>query len=224
MCSKCPSHKPWWHCSRIFHHRKSCVTVSVVVLLLLAASILIAWAVLHPKTPEFVLEDATVYSFNASTYGNLVTSEIQVTITSQNPDSNRQGIFYDRLDVYATFRDQEVTLRTSIPPTYEGSGDSNVWSPYLYGISVPVSSTNALALSSDEGNGVLRLEIKVQGQVTWRLGSFRSGGSIFVNCPIDIITYHNSYNYDVGGVSKTASVVSNGGVKYQLMQDCDVNF
>ncbi|KAI4367401.1 hypothetical protein MLD38_023143 [Melastoma candidum] len=211
MCSKCQSHKKWWRCSLVFHHRTAC-KITVAVTLSLSVSILVSWAVLRPKTPDFVLEDATVYSFNASTYGNLVTSQMQVTITSHN--SNRQGISYDRLDAYASFRDEEVTMRTSIPPTYEGSGGSDMWSPYLSGISVPVSPSNALALSSDKGNGVLRLEIKVQGRVTWKLGSFSSGGSILVNCPIDIITYGNSYNYDVGGVSKSASVDSDGGVNW----------
>ncbi|KAF8064773.1 hypothetical protein N665_1167s0005 [Sinapis alba] len=76
------------------------VTVAVVVFLV--------WAILHPHKPSFVLQDVTVYEFNIS-QPNLLTSNLQVTLSSHNPN-DKIGILYDRLDIYASYRNQEVAF------------------------------------------------------------------------------------------------------------------
>lgn len=91
--------------------------VLLVLVLILLVVFLITWAVLQPKKPNFVLQDATVYALNVSA-PNFVSSTISLTISSRNPNDNI-GIYYDRLDVYATYQDQQITYYTAIPPTYQ---------------------------------------------------------------------------------------------------------
>ncbi|XP_048128324.1 NDR1/HIN1-like protein 1 [Rhodamnia argentea] len=207
--SKCPNHgghrwsKIW---RRVF-------VVSLVVLFIILLIVLITWAILHPHKPRFTLQDATVYAFNASASPSLLTSTFQVTISSRNPNDNI-AIYYDRLEAYATFRDQQITLTTLVPPTYQDTHDVDVWSPFLYGVSVPISPYNAAALTQDQNIGFVALMIKLRGKVRWRVGSFTSGGySLFVNCPA----------YITFGSRSTGIGVGNNAVKYQLMQTCSVS-
>ncbi|XP_030459259.1 NDR1/HIN1-like protein 1 [Syzygium oleosum] len=207
--SKCPNHgghkwrKIWM---RVFQ-------VSLVVAFIILLIVLITWAILQPHKPSFTLQDATVYAFNASATPSLLTSTFQVTISSHNPNDNI-AIYYDRLDVYATYQDQQITLSTRIPPTYEDTNDVDVWSPFLYGISIPISPYYAAELTQDQSNGYVVVMIRLRGRVRWRVGSFTSGGyHIFVNCPA----------YITMGSRSTGIAVGNNAVKYQLMQSCSVN-
>lgn len=83
----------------------------------LLVTVLLVWAILRPQKPRFVLQDVTVYAFNASV-PNFLTSNFQLTLSSRNPNS-KIGVYYDRLDVYATYRSQQITLRTRILPNYQ---------------------------------------------------------------------------------------------------------
>ncbi|KAL1815116.1 hypothetical protein DCAR_0519346 [Daucus carota subsp. sativus] len=184
----------------------------LAILAILLLTFLITWAILKPKKPTFVLQDATIYAFNVTPVPNLLTSNFQVTLTCRNPNS-RIGIFYDKLDIFATYRSQQITYYTTILPTYQGHKDTNVWSPFIYGTSVPVAPTNGPALSQDQANGDISLVIKINGKVKWKVGSFTSGHySIHVTCPANI---HFGNGYSGFGVGT--------GVKYQLSTKCRVS-
>lgn len=70
--------------------------------------VFLVWAILHPHGPRFVLQDVTINDFNIS-QPNFLSSNLQVTLSSRNPN-DKIGIFYDRLDIYATYRNQEVAF------------------------------------------------------------------------------------------------------------------
>ncbi|CAM8968745.1 unnamed protein product [Rhodiola kirilowii] len=111
----------------------------LIFLLAFIIIILLVWAILHPTKPQFTMQDATVYAFNVSTNPTLLTSTIQLTITSRNLN-DKIGIYYDRLDVYATYGNQQITLPTSLPSDYQGHDEVNVWSPFIFGNLVPLPS------------------------------------------------------------------------------------
>ncbi|XP_059462950.1 NDR1/HIN1-like protein 1 [Corylus avellana] len=208
MTSKtCPSHA---HRRRRFF-RRLCASILVLAFIILVV-VLIVWAVLQPNKPRFILQDATVYAFNLSA-PNMLTSNFQVTLSSRNPN-DKIGIYYDRLDVYATYRSQQITLRTAIPPTYQGHKDINVWSPFIYGNQVPVAPYNTVLLGQDQANGAVQLLIKIDGRVRWKVGTFISGKyHLYVRCPAYI-------NFG----SRTAGVeIGNNAVKYQLVTSCSVS-
>ncbi|KAL3586605.1 hypothetical protein D5086_013472 [Populus alba] len=178
-------------------------------LLIALIVILLVWAILRPSKPKFILQDATVYAFNVS-YPSFITSNFQVTVSSRNPD-DRVGIYYDRLDIYATYRDQQITLRTSIPSSYQGHEETNVWSPFIYGNSVPVSPYNSAALSQDQGAGVVMLMIKIDGRVRFKVGTFMSAKyNLHVRCPA----------YIQFGSRTSGIMVGDNVVKYQLATRC----
>ncbi|KAL6521202.1 hypothetical protein OROGR_017771 [Orobanche gracilis] len=191
--------------------RRFCAGLLIFAFLLLLV-ILIVWAVIHPKKPRFILQDATIFVLNVSA-PNVISTTLQVTINSRNPNS-RIGIYYDRLGVYGNYNNQQITLSAEIPPVYQGHKDMNVWSPFIYGYNVPVAPYNGLALSQDQSNGAIRMTIKMNGRVKWKVGSFISGHyHLHVSCPAFIPL----------GNSRNTGIIVGSGVKYQLSQSCSVS-
>ncbi|XP_065856301.1 NDR1/HIN1-like protein 1 [Euphorbia lathyris] len=184
----------------------------LIFLFLVLVTILIVWAVLRPSKPRIVLQDVTVYAFNTSV-PNFLTSNFQVTFSIRNPN-DKIGIYYDRLDIYASYRNQQITLRTRIPPNYQGHKEINVWSPNIYGTSVPVAPYNALSLGQDQSAGAVMMMIKMDGRVRFKVGTFISGRyHLYVRCPAYI---------ELG--SKTAGViVGENSVKYSMLVSCSVS-
>ncbi|XP_024986306.1 NDR1/HIN1-like protein 1 [Cynara cardunculus var. scolymus] len=204
------------HCSHHENRKRKIIKRILIGFGILAVVVLIiffiTWAILEPKKPRFVLQDATIYSFNVSA-PILLSSNFQITIAARNPNS-KIGIYYDKLETYATYHSQQITYFTAIQPVYQGHKDTNIWSPFVYGTNVPVAPYNGAALSQDQANGAIGLVIKMNGRVRWKVGSFISGRyHIHVTCPA-YIPFGNR-NSGIAGV-----VV---GVKYQLAQKCSVN-
>ncbi|XP_010543826.1 PREDICTED: NDR1/HIN1-like protein 12 [Tarenaya hassleriana] len=183
-------------------------------LFIVLLTILLIWAILQPSKPRFILEDATVFAFNVSgNPPNILTSNFQITISSRNPN-DKIGIYYDRLDVYASYRNQQITFRTSIPPTYQGHKEVNIWSPFVYGTDVPVAPYNALGLGEDQERGAMFLMIRADGRVRWKVGTFISGKyHLYVRCPAFIDFADRS-----AGV-----IVGDNAVKYTILTSCSVS-
>ncbi|GLT54226.1 hypothetical protein SLA2020_274430 [Shorea laevis] len=168
-------------------------------------------AIFKPSKPNFVLQDATVYAFNV-TSPNLLTSTFQVTICSSNPNG-RISVYYDKLDVYVNYCNQQITLGTAIHPTYQGQKGTNVWSPFIYGTCVPIAPYNALSLSQDQANGAVLLIIEIDATVRWKAGSIIYGRQhLKVRCPAYI-------NF---GTGTNGIVVGDNAVKYQFRHSCSV--
>uniref|UniRef100_A0A0E0R4G5 Late embryogenesis abundant protein LEA-2 subgroup domain-containing protein n=1 Tax=Oryza rufipogon TaxID=4529 RepID=A0A0E0R4G5_ORYRU len=133
--------------------RQACrrlLTILFGLALIVAIIALIVYLVLRPTHPRFFLQDATLRQLdlsNSSTSGVLSTA-LQVTVASRNPN-DRVGVYYDRLDVYASYKYQQITLAASLPPVYQGHGDVDVWSPVLSGPDVPFAPYLGDALAKD---------------------------------------------------------------------------
>ncbi|XP_022946929.1 NDR1/HIN1-like protein 1 [Cucurbita pepo subsp. pepo] len=185
-----------------------------IFIVLVLFTILIIWAVLRPTKPTFVLQDVTVYAFNA-TVPSFLTSNFLLTVTSRNPN-RRIGIYYDDLRVYAVYRNQQITLRTIIPGFYQGHKDVNVWSPFVSGTAVPVAPFISSALNQDRSAGALLLLVKLEGRVRWKVGNFITGRyHLHANCPAAI---------NFGGYpSPSDGSIVQYNVKYQVVQRCDVS-
>uniref|UniRef100_A0A0E0J709 Late embryogenesis abundant protein LEA-2 subgroup domain-containing protein n=1 Tax=Oryza nivara TaxID=4536 RepID=A0A0E0J709_ORYNI len=168
------------------------ITVLVVLAILVGIIALIVYLVLRPTHPRFYLQDATLrqldLSNSSSTAGGVLSTTIQVTVASRNPN-DRVGVYYDRLDVYASYKYQQITVAASLPPVYQGHGDVDVWSPVLAGPSVPFAPYLADAISQDCQAGYLILQVKIDGRVRWKVGSWISGHyHLFVTCPAFLVT------------------------------------
>ncbi|KFK25035.1 hypothetical protein AALP_AA8G058200 [Arabis alpina] len=188
-----------------------CIIIFLVIILLL---ILLLWAVLKPSKPHFILQDATVFTFNVTgDPPNLLTSNFQFTLSSRNPN-DKIGIYYDRLDVYASYQSQQITYPTSIPPVYQGHKEVNVWSPFVGGKSVSVAPYNALALNQDHTHGGVALLVRIDGRIRWKHGAFTTGKyHLYVRCPAYI-------NF---GNSAAGVIVGEHAVKYTLTTTCSVS-
>ncbi|KAE8725144.1 vacuolar protein sorting-associated protein 4A-like [Hibiscus syriacus] len=194
---------------KFFRRIMYCILIFVLLVLI---TIFLIWAILRPSKPSFTLLDTTVYAFNASA-ANFLTSNFQITLRSRNPNDDI-SIYYDRLDVYAEYRNQEITLRCRLPQTYQGHNEENTWSPFIYGTMVPVAPEYSFALGDEQAAGSVYLMIKVDGRLRWKVGTFVTGSyHIHVRCPA-YITF--------GGQSDGVSVGENA-VKFQFVNRCDVS-
>ncbi|KMZ68726.1 harpin-induced like protein 20 [Zostera marina] len=170
-----------------------CLFLFVFLVLL---TILIIFLVLRPTKPKFYLKDATIYDLDLdSSDGFYLNTTIQVTLSSRNPN-DRIGIYYDRLDVYAEYKSQQITLPTRVNRAYQGHNDVTVWSPFLYGRNVPVASDLCVTLVQDQTAGLVLIHIKVAGKLRWKVGTWTSNKyHIHVTCPafmtVDSTSGHN---------------------------------
>ncbi|WOL15541.1 hypothetical protein Cni_G24322 [Canna indica] len=183
-----------------------CILGTILLILLI---ILIVWLALRPTKPRFYLRDAVVLQFNyTGNPANLLSIVTQVTISSRNPNDHI-GIYYDRINVFAAYKFQQITLSTPIPPFYQGHNDVTIWSPYLTGPNVPVAPYLCDVLTQDKNSGFLLLHVKVDARIRWKVGSWTSGNyHMFVSCPA-FLAFEN------GGRS-------GGSVKFQQMSTCSV--
>ncbi|KAF7805744.1 NDR1/HIN1-like protein 1 [Senna tora] len=192
--------------------------VGFIVLILLI--IFLIWIILRPSKPRFILQDATVFAFNLSSpvaptlTPNTISITMQVTLSAHNPN-DRIGIYYHKLDVYASYRNQQISLGTLLPASYQGHKDVTVWSPFLYGTAVPVSPYVLDSLRQDQNAGGVLVNVKVNGRVKWKVGSWVSGRyHLFVNCP--------AYIRFAGDAANGIGVVG-PAVKFQILQSCSVD-
>ncbi|XP_022747500.1 NDR1/HIN1-like protein 1 [Durio zibethinus] len=194
---------------KFFRRLIACILFFILLVLI---TILLIWAILRPSKPRFILQDTTVYAFNAST-PNFLTSNFQVTVSSRNPN-DEIGIYYDRLDVYATYRSQQITLQTALPPTYQGHNEIIVWSPFIYGNMVPISPDYSVSLGAEQAAGTFFVTIKIDGRVRWKVGTFVSGGyNLYVTCPA----------YLTFGSRSNGIMVGDNAIKFQFVTRCSVS-
>ncbi|KAG2305846.1 hypothetical protein Bca4012_085414 [Brassica carinata] len=186
----------------------------IIILFIIFLTILLIWAILQPSKPRFIIQDATVYAFNVSgNPPNQLTSNFQITLSTRNPN-DKIGVYYDRLEVYATYQNQQITYRTSIPPTYQGHKEVNIWSPFVYGNSVPIAPFIGVSLDGDQDNGAVVLDVRADGRVRWKVGAFITGKyHLYVRCQA-VIYFGNK----AAGV-----IVGDNAVKYTYARSCRVS-
>ncbi|XP_019101066.1 PREDICTED: NDR1/HIN1-like protein 12 [Camelina sativa] len=186
------------------------VTLLLIFFGILTA-IFLVWVILQPSKPCFILQDATVFNFNVSRNPvNLLNSTFNITLSSQNPN-DKIGIYYDRLNVYASYMSQQITLRTSIPPTYQGHKEVNVWSSIVAGNFIPVAPDIALHLDQDQTTGAIMLMLHLDGQIRWKFGTLITGKyHLRAMCPAYIKVWKSA-----AGV-----IVGKNAVEYRLIRTC----
>uniref|UniRef100_A0ACD5Z1S9 Uncharacterized protein n=1 Tax=Avena sativa TaxID=4498 RepID=A0ACD5Z1S9_AVESA len=189
-------------CHRDRLHRKLCGALLAFILLALFI-ILIVYLVLRPHRPRFYLQDLAVLCLNvtppASAY---LFTTMQATVAARNPN-DRVGVYYDSADVYAQYKGVPITVPTRLPVSYQGHRDQSVWSPYLRSMdSVVLSPELAVSLAQDETAGYVLIDIRVDGQVRWKVGTWISGQyHLKANCPalITVNQGRGSYGATTGG-------------------------
>ncbi|KAM7463615.1 hypothetical protein LguiA_031736 [Lonicera macranthoides] len=161
-------------------YKKLFYTFSTFLLSLLSL-ILLIWFILHPTKPEFALKEADIYQLNLSG-SHLLNSSVQFTLLSKNPNQ-KVGIYYEELQVYASYKGQQITVDTSLPPFYQGHQDSNLLSASLIGNALPVAPSFGYEVGRDQTSGQLALSLKVNGRIRWKVGTWVSGRyRLNVNC------------------------------------------
>ncbi|KAJ3703609.1 hypothetical protein LUZ61_007314 [Rhynchospora tenuis] len=181
-------------CERRRFYRRLCAFLLILVIIVLFI-ILIVWLSLRPTKPRFYIQDASVRELNVSASSDMLSSILQVTIATRNPN-DRIGIYYDRIDVYATYKYQQITLPAQLPPVYQGHNDIDVWSPYLYGADVPIAPFLGNSILQDCQAGFILIHVKVDGRIRWKVGSWISGHyHLFVTCPAFLVTQGNTQSF-----------------------------
>ncbi|EPS70325.1 harpin-induced family protein, partial [Genlisea aurea] len=200
------------------HHRagrrkkilRRVVAVVGFLISLTTSVVFLAWLILRPTKPQFVLQDLAVRAFNL-TAGNFLTAAVQATVSARNPNG-RLGIYYDRLDISLAYHSQQITPGTQLSGGYQGHKDITVWSPLLYGSAVPVAPYLAAGLSQDLIAGAVAINIKLDGRIRWKLGTFITGKyHLYVNCP----AYVDFGTKNIPGAA--------AGVKYRTGLNCNVD-
>ncbi|XP_071721784.1 NDR1/HIN1-like protein 26 [Rutidosis leptorrhynchoides] len=147
------------------------------------AIIFLFWLILHPSKPQFSLQEADIYQLNLSgPTTSLLNSSIQFTLLSKNPNQ-KVSIYYDEIQAYAAYKGEQITSYTSLIPFYQDHQESNLLSASLVGTGLPVSASFGYEVGRDRTVGKLVLNLKVNGKLRWKIGTWVSGRYRFtVNC------------------------------------------
>ncbi|KAG6535872.1 NDR1/HIN1-like protein 1 [Zingiber officinale] len=177
---------------RIYRRIIACILFLITLVLLI---ILIVWLVLRPTKPRFYLQDASLVQLNLTANAAILTTFLQVTISSRNPN-DRIGIYYNRLVAYARYNSQQITSSTVLPPVYLAPHEQVIWSPFLFGGAVPLDSNLAAALYQDQKAGFVLISVRVGGRLRWKVGTWISGRyHLHVNCPALLVRKAGSYDF-----------------------------
>ncbi|XP_064966959.1 NDR1/HIN1-like protein 1 [Musa acuminata AAA Group] len=195
------------------------VTITFSITIGLPVSGVVAYRLLRPTKPCFYIQNATIYQFNlSSTPDGLLSSVMHVSVSSLNPNGH-VGLYYDRLGAHAAYMDQRITLPSALSPGFQGHKDVTVWSLYLYGATVPVSPQLVEALLQEQAAGYLRLHVKFQGKVRWKLAGWISGHyHLGVSCPVSFALQNMGEGEGAGtGVTDPAAF------RFQSISQCGVH-
>ncbi|XP_052184769.1 NDR1/HIN1-like protein 26 [Diospyros lotus] len=145
--------------------------------------ILLVWLILHPSKPRFSLQEVGITQLNLSAGSHLLNSSIQLTLLCTNPNK-KVGVYFDELQVYASYKGQQITSHTRLPPFYQGHEETNLLTASLAGTGLPVTSSFGYEVGRDQTTtGKLVLSVKADGRLRWKVGTWVSGRYRFnVNC------------------------------------------
>ncbi|XP_047322123.1 NDR1/HIN1-like protein 26 [Impatiens glandulifera] len=142
--------------------------------------IILIWFLLRPTKPQFSLKDTQITQLSSG--AGLLNSSLQLTLLSQNPN-NKIGIYYDDFLLYATYKTQQITVQTPLPPFYQEHEEKNLLSATLIGVGVPVAPSLGYEVGRDRSSGKLVVNVKGIGRLRWKVGTWVSGSYRFVvNC------------------------------------------
>lgn len=162
-------------------YKKLFYAVSTFLLSILSI-IFVMYFLLHPSKPEFSLKETDVYQLSPNSSPQLLNSSIQLTLLSKNPNQ-KVGIYYDEINVYASYKSQQITVPTTLPPFYQGHEEKNLLTVSLVGNGLPVAPSTSYQVAHDRTVGKLVLNLKVHGRLRWKVGTWVSRKYGFnVNC------------------------------------------
>ncbi|XP_054799339.1 NDR1/HIN1-like protein 26 [Prosopis cineraria] len=172
-CASKQGHHIEGNYKKFFFIISSCFSILLLLILLI-------WLILRPSKPQFSLKDLDIYQLNLS--GPYLNSSIHLSLLSKNPNQ-KVGIYYEDFQVYATYKSQQITMDSSLPPFYQTQQESNLLSASLLGNGIPVSPSLGYEVARDRSAGRLVLNVKINGKLRWKVGTWVSGRSRFnVNC------------------------------------------
>ncbi|KAF8413407.1 hypothetical protein HHK36_001389 [Tetracentron sinense] len=161
---------------------RRCICAFIVIFLLLSgATALTVWLVYRPHKPHFSVVSAAIYDLNM-TSPSIISTTMQFTVVSRN-SNKRVSIYYDRLSVFVSYRNQAITPMAVLPPLYHKKHSTVALSPIVGGGLVPVSLEVANGLVMEEDCGVVGLRLVLYGRLRWKAGAFKSRGyGVYVKC------------------------------------------
>ncbi|XWS31972.1 hypothetical protein CRYUN_Cryun23aG0120600 [Craigia yunnanensis] len=162
---------------------RSCCLCIFVFLLLAGVTALTVWLIYRPHKPRFTVVGAAIYELNATSQPFISTS-MQFTIVTRNPN-RRVSIFYEKLQAYVSYRNQQITPPVDLPPLYHETKSTVALSPVLGSGTVPASAEVVNGLMMDEAYGVVALRVVLVGRLRWKAGAIKTlKYGVYVKCDV----------------------------------------
>ncbi|CAA7404440.1 unnamed protein product [Spirodela intermedia] len=205
-----PYHDP----NAVYGHRNSSslfirrlIIICISVFLIIAIVTFILWLVLRFRLPEVAVSAASVSSFNVSN-SQQVTGNFNLTFMVRNRNQ-KMGIFYDRVQA-AVFYGSDSISETSLPPFYQGKGNSTAVPARFAAVSAYVDPDVASSILKERSNGgVVNFHVRIMAWVRFRAGAWRTRRHVMrVYCDNVRIGFSNSTSLigSLEGAPKTCRV------------------
>uniref|UniRef100_A0A1D1YY22 Uncharacterized protein At1g08160 n=1 Tax=Anthurium amnicola TaxID=1678845 RepID=A0A1D1YY22_9ARAE len=148
------------------------IAISVAVFLVVGLVTFILWLALRPHLPAFAVSSASVSSFSVSASQQL-SADFNLSFAVRNPN-RKVGISYDEVAA-AVLYGPEAISKTSLPPFYQGKGNSTVVAASFAAAAdyVDADAANGIAKERSSNGGVVVFHVRVTAWVRFRSGAWR---------------------------------------------------
>ncbi|KAE8637557.1 hypothetical protein CSA_004624 [Cucumis sativus] len=195
---------------RRLYRRIACVIFTVV--LLIGLVIFLIWAILRPSKPRLILQDVTLLGLNVSSVPPAaISTTMQITISSTTPTTALVFTIRSWMSTPRTAASKSLSRRSCRLLT-------RATMMLLFGrrfcmAKLWAAPEFAEALNEDNNVGAMLFNIKVNGQVRWKVGSWISGRyRLNANCPA-YIKFGDPKN----------GIAFGPAMKFQFVQGCYVD-
>ncbi|KAK1310408.1 hypothetical protein QJS10_CPA08g01371 [Acorus calamus] len=144
--------------------------IAAAVLLAAGITTFIVWLVIRPRLPEFSVSSASVSGL--STDAQSLTASFNVAFSVRNP-SKKAGIGYDGVEA-AVFYGGDSVVKTTLPPLYQGSGNSTIVRARLVAVGTYVPPGMVKGIADDRAaKGTVSFGFAIRAAAYFRSGAWR---------------------------------------------------
>ncbi|KAH7429469.1 hypothetical protein KP509_09G050300 [Ceratopteris richardii] len=174
-----------------------CITSAGMAIVLGIVSV-VAYLLLKPKAPSFLVSDASITAFSLSSQPIIpadaipevpiyLNADVTFHVTAENPNK-KIGIYYEKVDVMLFYQDEKIG-EGSIPPFFQGHENITFLLLHMVGKDVALTPTigNALQTTLNNATSTISLSARTMAAVSIKIGSWKSGSWKFaINCKVKL--------------------------------------
>lgn len=152
----------------------SCLLKIIITIVVVAGlAVFIFWLVVRPNKVKFHVTEANLSEFNLAG-NNTLYYNLSLTVSVRNPNK-KIGIYYDRIEARAFYKDQRFGYDT-LNPFYQGHKNTSILTPTFQGKQVipALAGDELLEFNQEKTSGVYDIYVKLYLRIRFKIGKIKT--------------------------------------------------